>query len=83
MNFDKLQRSYQGLILQNIAKIIKCKIIDIDKPLKLNKEFLTSPINNSSYKLFIKKYISNEKVINKKPQQIMSELNIWQTVFLI
>ena len=35
---------------------------------------------------FIKEEVvdkDNEKVINKKPQQIMSELNIWQIVFLI
>ena len=64
MNFDKLQNSYQGLILQNIAKILKCRIIDIDKPLKLNREFLKSPIDKSSYNMFIKNYITNEKVIN-------------------
>lgn len=68
MNFYKLQMSYQGLILQNIAKIIKCKIIDIDKPFKLNKEFLTYTINQSSYKFFIKNYISNEKIINNLGQ---------------
>jgi hypothetical protein len=68
MNFYKLQMSYQGLILQNIAKILNCIIIDIDKPLKLNKEILTYSINKSSYKLFIKNYISNEKIINKLGQ---------------
>ena len=68
MNFDKLQKSYQGLILQNIAKILNCKIIEIDKPLKLSKELLISPINKTSYKLFIKNYISNEIIINKLGQ---------------
>lgn len=68
MNFDRLQKSYQGLILQNIAKILNCKIIEIDKPLKLSREFLITPINETSYKLFVKNYISNEKVINKLGQ---------------
>lgn len=72
MNFKKLKNSASSLILQNFAKLLNCRVINIDEFSLIDFEKFFSKknimIDSKAYLNFYKDYISNEKSVNYKGQ---------------
>jgi hypothetical protein len=61
LNFEKLRIQPQGLVLNNIKKLLKCREVDIDDSTSLTKTVDFS-IDEPSYKDYEEKYITNVNI---------------------
>jgi len=66
LNFEKLRIQPQGLVLNNIRKLLKCTEVDIDDSFSLPK-IMDFSVDEPSYKDFEEKYIRNVNVDSNNP----------------